>query len=262
MQARCGGHRRRGRTPVRRTGCRTAAATCWLAMRWRAPAAQPPPWAWSTHRGLPRPCSRRRRLAPRPPAPPTAATSASSSVSPRQIRCPSASTRGGQDRFHRGDPRPLPMHLDLVIEVASVSTPARGWPARWTWRCGAGASPPARRRLRVLLRLPGGKTNQWYPAIYENTIAVEPWARRRRPTISWPTRRSAECGSSARLPRTSRSSCTSRPAPPTHRITCPPRGRQVPGQVRSGLGPGTRGDLRSSTGARRHPCRPRTHRPP
>jgi hypothetical protein len=145
MQARCGGHRRRGRTPVRRTGCRTAAATCWLAMRWRAPAAQPPPWAWSTHRGLPRPCSRRRRPAPRPPAPPTAATSASSSVSPRQIRCPSASTRGGQDRFHRGDPRPLPMHLDLVIEVASVSTPARGWPARWAWRCGGGrlAARPA-----------------------------------------------------------------------------------------------------------------------
>jgi hypothetical protein len=31
-----------------------------------------------------------------------------------------------------------------------------------------------RRWLRIFLRLPGGETNQFYPAIYEGTTPVEP----------------------------------------------------------------------------------------
>ena len=33
----------------------------------------------------------------------------------------------------------------------------------------------------------GGETNQWYPAIYENTSAVEPWRTRTRAITSWRT---------------------------------------------------------------------------
>ena len=33
----------------------------------------------------------------------------------------------------------------------------------------------------------GGETNQWYPAIYENTTPIEPWGTRKRATTSWAT---------------------------------------------------------------------------
>jgi hypothetical protein len=64
-----------------------------------SPAVRPPPWTGSTYRGRPRPRSRRRPRASRPPAPPAAATSASSWLPPATVLGPATSTHDDEDRF-------------------------------------------------------------------------------------------------------------------------------------------------------------------
>ncbi len=69
----------------------------------------------------------------------------------------------------------------------------------------------------------GGETNQWYPdLVYDNHPVAAAEVRRRRATTSpstSPTRRSSSSATRRRSRPTSRSSCTSAPAPRTPRTT-------------------------------------------
>ena len=107
----------------------------------------------------------------------------------------------------------------------------------------------------------GGETNQWYPAIYEGTTAIEPektpeqgyhftddmtskaikWTRQQKALM--PDKPFFMYFAPGRLPR---------PAPRAQGV-----GRQVQGQVRPGLGQAARGDLRAPEDAGRDPqgCR-------
>ena len=103
----------------------------------------------------------------------------------------------------------------------------------------------------------GGGSGQWDPCLAENQKIIGtpdgfddeenpyylPDAMADR-TIEW-------LHASGRRTPTSRSSSTSRPGAATRRTTSRAVGRQVQGQVRPGLGPAARGDLRPAEAARR-----------
>ena len=81
-----------------------------------------------------------------------------------------------------------------------------------------------RRRVRVLLRLHRRREQPVGPGPVRGHHARSSRRRPRPRAITspriWPTRRSTGCASRRRCCPTSRSSCTSRPAPPTPRTTC------------------------------------------
>ena len=112
----------------------------------------------------------------------------------------------------------------------------------------------------------GGETNQWAPAIYRDTVAIEPEKHGRggvplhrghdRPDhrLGAPTEGAHARQAVLRLLRPRRHPC---PAPRAEGV-----GRQVRRAVRPGLGPRPRGVLRPPAGARRDPARCRAHRSP
>ena len=110
----------------------------------------------------------------------------------------------------------------------------------------------------------GGETNQWYPAIYENTTPVEPWGTPEEgyhfmddmtdKAIDWTTQQKSLAPDKPFFTYFAPGR-HARPAPRADGV-----GRQVQGQVRPGLGRGARGDLRPAEGARRHPRRRGAHR--
>ena len=106
----------------------------------------------------------------------------------------------------------------------------------------------------------GGETNQYYPALYEGTTPVEPDQHPGGglPPDRGPDRPGDRLGPPAEVAdaRTSRSSCTSRPARPTRRTTCPTEwSDKYKGRFDAGLGRAARGDAsrarRSSASSRR-----------
>ena len=103
----------------------------------------------------------------------------------------------------------------------------------------------------------GGETNQWYPAIYENTTPVEPWGTPEQGYhfMDDMTNHAIALGAAAEGARARqailhvlRAWRDTRAAPRAEGM-----GRQVQGQIRPGLGQGARGDIRAPEAARRHP---------
>ena len=140
--------------------------------------------------------------------------------------------------------------------------PHAGWPA------GRGRpvrSLAERLGVRLLLRLPRRRARasgtRCSPRTRRSSASPPSTATRTTRSTSrtrWPTRRSS--GSTASAPRTptSRSSCTSRPDAPRSAPRRREVVREVQGQVRPGLGPAPRGDVRAPEGARRHAARTRS----
>ena len=104
----------------------------------------------------------------------------------------------------------------------------------------------------------GGETNQWYPALFEGTVPVEPDKTPEEgyhftedmtdKAIDWIRQQKALMPRQALL-HLLRARRDPRPAPRAQGV-----GREVQGQVRRGLGRAARGDLRPPEGAGRHPA--------
>ena len=109
----------------------------------------------------------------------------------------------------------------------------------------------------------GGETNQYYPAIYEGTAAVEPEKSPEEGyhfTEDAPTSRSTGSASRNRSCPTSRSSCTSLQEPLMPRTTCRPSGRTSTRVASTKAGTGC---ARKSSCARRNSASfPRTQSSP
>ena len=110
----------------------------------------------------------------------------------------------------------------------------------------------------------GGETNQWYPAIYENTTPVEPWGTPEEgyhfmddmtdKAIAW-TRQQKSLAPDKPFFTYFAPGATHAP----HHVPKEWADRYA-GQVRPGLGRGPRGDVRPAEGARRDPGRRRADR--